>query len=189
MPRTVTSRSSCEGRQVTGNTTVTHSGNEIGVVTGTCSPSGGAKRSTLEERQYSNYLCTDGTCECFPSGRSCFARDNQLTNVCEGSITCEATAYSTIYLSDCEYVFQYLSYYPGNLPNPNSVQTPLFLTTISFGTARRLRCHRTRFLIPRVVLWFLWRFHLEFRCERVQRLLFGNCECHPTHVSPWDGNR
>jgi len=66
--RAVTPRSSCgEGSQVTGNTTVSHEGGEIGVVTGTCPNSAKRSESTLEERQY--YLCTEGTCECFPGSQ------------------------------------------------------------------------------------------------------------------------
>ena len=65
MLRPVTSRSSCKDSQVTGNSTISHNGGEIGVVTGTCSPSGGNKRSTLAERQNQYSLCTPG-CECFP---------------------------------------------------------------------------------------------------------------------------
>jgi len=85
----VTSRSSssCIDRQVTGNSTISHEGNDIGVATGTCSPPGGNKRSTLEERQY--YLCSEGTCV----------------------VTCEDTTFYTIYPSDCQYIFGYLSYY------------------------------------------------------------------------------
>jgi len=87
--RAVTPRSGCEGSQVTGNTTVSHDGGEIGVVTGACPQSSKAKRSesTLEERQY--YLCTEGTCY----------------------VTCEDLTYYTIYPSDCEYVISYLNSY------------------------------------------------------------------------------
>jgi len=83
----VTSRSSCQNSQVTGNSTIEHEGSQIGVVTGTCSPPSG-KRSTLAERQ-SYSLCTEGIC----------------------SVTCSSTSYYTIYTSDCQYVLNYLSYY------------------------------------------------------------------------------
>jgi len=91
----VTSRDPCAGSQVTGNTTVTHNGGEIGVVTASCAPPSSAKRgSTLEERQY--YLCTDGTCY----------------------VTCETLTYSTIYIADCQYLIDYLTYYPGSAVIP-----------------------------------------------------------------------
>jgi len=85
----VTPRSGCEGSQVTGNTTVSHNGGEIGVVTGNCPQPSSAKRSesTLEERQY--YLCSEGTCYA----------------------TCEDLTYYTIDPSDCDYIFEYLAYY------------------------------------------------------------------------------
>lgn len=85
----VASRSSCEGSQVTDNSTVTHEGNDIGVVTGSCSPPSTEKRSTLEDRQY--YLCSYGSCY----------------------VTCETLTYYTIYPSDCEYVISYLTSYSG----------------------------------------------------------------------------
>ena len=160
MLRTVTSRSSCEGSQVTGNTTVSHKGGSIGVVSGTCSPSGGAKRSTLEERQY--YLCTEGTCECFPPSLlrvELLGQRKSTENVCAGYVSCEDLGYNTIYASDCVYLFETLASYPGKLPNLNYVQTVLFLTTVSFGTVRL--CRYTRCRIPRVVLWLLWRLLLE----------------------------
>jgi hypothetical protein len=134
MLRPVTSRSSCQNSQVTGNSTIEHEGNQINVVTGTCSPPSG-KRSTLAERQYS--LCTEGTCECFPHSQlrvELLGESVSTENVCAGTVTCSQTSFYTIYGSDCQYVLNYLSYYSSKLPNLNPVQTVLFLTTISFGS-------------------------------------------------------
>jgi len=193
MLRAVTPRSSCEGGQVTGNTTISHNGGNIGVVSGTCPTSGGAKRSTLEERQYS--LCagtpTQGTCECFPQSSQLrvelLGQRQSTENICAGyTVTCENLGTSTILTADCQNLYNYLASYPGKHPNLNSVQTVLFLTTVSFGTVRL--CRYSRWHIPKVDLGHLCLLLLESRRLRVRRLLYGNFECHPTHVNPWDSN-
>jgi hypothetical protein len=151
MPRTVTSRGSCEGSQVTGNTTIPYNGNDIGVVTGSCSPSGSTKRSTLEGRQYS--LCTEGTCKCFPpspslsSGWSCLARDYQLRMFAQ-VLSPVRTRLTTRYTGPTAITSSNTSR-PIRVSFPIQILFKLFLSSprLSFGAARIHR-HYTRLLIP-----------------------------------------